>query len=135
MSFLIVFKDYIPAIEKTVTDNSRRIFPRIEIESLVTYLLVDRDRSILGQGVGKVVNLSQGGVMLQTHDPIKAPFALLSISESAVGEATILGQVTYCREIDPGECHVGIKFLGNAGKKRGMITGLVKSHSRLKHLK
>jgi hypothetical protein len=116
-------------------EKSIRSFPRIEIESLVSYLAVDSDKSILGQGVGKVVNLSQGGVMLHTTEPIEAPFVLLSIAGPEDRETSILGQVAHCRNNGSGECHVGIKFIGTAEKRLGVITSLVKSHSRLKNLK
>jgi hypothetical protein len=115
--------------------QSLRAFPRIEIESFVSYLAVDRNRQILGQGVGKVVNLSQGGIMLETGEPVEAPFVLLSVPDAEDHEVTLLGQVAHCRRNGSGDCRIGIKFLGNDDKKRGVITGIVKSHSRLKHLK
>ena len=114
-------------------DKSKRVFPRIDLDSVIAYVLVDEEKNLLGQGMGKILNLSQGGLLLQTHDAVDAPYILLSLIKASDQELTILGQVVHSRQVEDQAFNVGVEFLEEAEKKKRFLTGLVKAYSHNKH--
>jgi hypothetical protein len=114
-------------------DKSKRAFPRIELESVIAYVLVDKNKNLMGQGMGKILNLSQGGLLLQTHDTVDAPYILLSLIVAGERELTILGQVVHSRRVKDRGFNVGVQFLEDAEKRKRFVTGLVKAYSHHKH--
>ena len=111
-----------------VVEKNKRISPRIDIASVVAYVMVDGNKRILGKGVARVVNLSRGGLKLQTREFVKPLFILLSLARQDEKPLTILGKVTHCEEIGGGIFHSGVKFLEDEEKSKKVVIGLVKAH-------
>jgi len=45
-------------------DTERRRYHRVAANNPITYVLVDERGSKIGQGIGKVINVSQSGILL-----------------------------------------------------------------------
>ena len=117
-----------------MNSEGKRNHPRIEIEAFVSYVVLDRHRNIMGQGIGKVVNLSRGGILLETHEQIEAPYTLLSLTDETKKNFSFLGQVAHSEARTGGKFHTGIRFVEKEAKTREVVTRLVKFHSRQKNI-
>jgi hypothetical protein len=115
--------------------KGNRNFPRIEIGGFVSYVAVNREKTILSQGIAKVINLSQGGLLLETTEPVEAPYVLLSLVDAGKKDLSFLGQVTHSENGASGQHRIGIRFIEKAEKRKQVVTRLVRAHSHQKNLK
>ncbi|MDH3567028.1 MAG: PilZ domain-containing protein, partial [Desulfobacteraceae bacterium] len=53
-----------------MTTNERRYHPRISALNLISYNCIDETEQIVAQGMGRTLNISEGGILLETHIPI-----------------------------------------------------------------
>ena len=107
-----------------ITD--RRQYPRFETTNLISYVCFDSSGNEISQGSGKGINLSLGGILIETHNPIKSQditLIVISIEDEAI---YIKGRTIYCREEDSGKFLTGIQFLETNEK----ILSFVKKHDK-----
>ncbi len=63
-----------------MTENDRRLYPRIDALNLIAYDFMDEDGQVVMRGMGKTLNISEGGILLETHIQIEQQYdASLSI--------------------------------------------------------
>ncbi len=55
---------------KTMTTEDRRKNERINALNLISYSCIDENVQTVAQGMGRTLNVSQGGILLETHAPI-----------------------------------------------------------------
>ena len=93
----------------------------IRIESLnLSYICLDEDQNIVKQGMGRTLNISESGMLLETHFPIEAKHTLqltLSLEEDLLD---IKGKPVHIRAIEGGKYQIGIQFL-DLGQKSTKI--------------
>ncbi len=90
--------------------QEKRRHPRISSVNL-SYVCLDEDHQIVQQAMGKTVNISQGGYLLETHFPI-APERLLVASIGLRDDMVeIRGRVAYCIPAGEGRYAVGVEIL------------------------
>ena len=53
-----------------MTTKERRHHPRISALNLISYNCLDETQGIVAQGMGRTLNISEGGILLETHTPI-----------------------------------------------------------------
>ena len=53
-----------------MTTKERRHHPRIRALNLISYNCIDEAEEIVAQGMGRTLNISEGGILLETHIPI-----------------------------------------------------------------
>jgi len=107
-----------------ITD--RRQYPRFETTNLISYVCFDSSGNEISQGSGKGINLSLGGILIETHNPIKSQditLIVISIEDEAI---YIKARTIYCREEDSGKFRTGIQFLETNEK----ILSFVKKHDK-----
>ena len=88
-----------------------RQYKRFDSGNLLSYVCVDMNDKVIQQGMGKTLDVSEGGILLETHVTIDVDYnILLSIGfEDAM--ADIRGNVIYSRKRDDGMMESGIKFM------------------------
>ena len=89
----------------------RRKHPRVKTNKLISYRCLDDDGNQGKEGRGKSINISQGGILIETHDAFGWQDILLltlDIEDEFVG---IKGKVIYCNTDDFGKYRTGIQFL------------------------
>lgn len=109
--------------------EDKRVFPRIGMDTPVAYVLTDKAQCVVGRGVAKVMNLSQGGAMIQGKEFLEAYYIKLLIAVSGENDLVMLGKITHCEESGSGTFRTGIKFLEGGTKMRRLAGTLVRSHS------
>lgn len=91
--------------------NEKRKHGRVDSIYLLNYVHLDENDKRLMQGMGRTLNVSETGIMLETH----VPFVQDDIMDVVVGlqedMVTIRGKVVFSRTIEPGKHQAGIQFL------------------------
>jgi len=115
-------------VHPTNTVN-RRKFPRIKTRNLIAHLSFDDDGMKISQGLGKALDISKGGILIETPHPI--PDARLSLM--AVDKDNILfeieAELAYCKKSAPGLYQSGIRFIGTENQRINYVTRLIKEYS------
>jgi hypothetical protein len=88
----------------------RRRYPRVATSSLVSYFLLNKRGAKIGQGVGKTINISQNGILIETSRAIDSKNVLILAKDVDDNMMEIEGQVVYSRKITSGIYECGIDF-------------------------
>ena len=88
----------------------RRQYPRVATSSLVSYFLINKKGAKIGQGIGKTINISQKGILIETSRTIDSKYVLILAKDLDDKMMEIKGQVVYSRKITPGIYECGINF-------------------------
>ena len=90
--------------------DEKRKSERIDSHNLISYVCYDEHNEEEGQGMGRTLNVSRGGITLETHNEIKSPFVELTIGlEDDIIE--IKGRVIYCKKNENDKFATGIEFM------------------------
>ncbi len=93
-----------------MTFKSRK-YNRFESFKLISYICLDDNNKTINQGMGRTLNVSKGGILLETHLPIDTQYVIslaIGIDEELVD---IKGKVVYCTEGKDEMFESGIEFL------------------------
>ena len=109
-----------------MTIIERRAHPRIETNQGISYFLKDNDGNRKKEGLGKALNISQGGILIETHTAFEWQ-DILQISINVEGESvTISGKVVYCNTVAPGVFRTGIEFFKVNQRILSFVIGMLK---------
>jgi len=91
------------------TSESRKK-PRIGSHNLVSYVCMDEDLHAIKQGIGKTLNISEGGILLETHSPIEAG-RIVSLTIGMEDDLMdFRGKIAHVKERDDQRFENGIEF-------------------------
>lgn len=98
-------------------DNRRH--KRFDSGNLLSYVCEDGNEKVVQQGMGKTVDVSEGGILLETHVAINVENTILLSIGFGDEMADIRGQIIYSRKRDDDMIESGIKFynISDEGKK------------------
>ena len=108
--------------------KERRKYPRFETTKLISYICFDSSGKEISQGSGRGINVSLGGILIETHNPINPrdiTLIVISIEDEVI---YIKGRTIYCREEASGKFRTGIQFIETNEK----IISFVKKHDKSK---
>lgn len=119
-----------------MTSENKRKHERIASLNL-SYICLDEDKNIVKQGMGRTLNISESGILLETHFPIESKHTLqltISLEEELLD---IKGKPVHIRSMGGGKYQIGIKFLDLGQKstallKKFITEGGVKEKSKVK---
>lgn len=112
--------------------EEKRGHPRIETNNFVSYVCVDEGGNEIAEGYGTTCDLSQGGVKLETREPLESPYVLLLAIDLNQQLLEIRGHVVYSEEVEEGRYFTGIRFVDTEEKQREVVLNFVKSHVYLR---
>ncbi len=101
--------------------SNKRLKPRIHTTNLLSYFVTDEDNNIVEQGMGRTLNISESGMLLETHVPIDTE---LKIDITIAFEEEILKLKGYTiRSInrEDGKFESGIKFMEMGDKINSLL--------------
>lgn len=114
-----------------MTFVEKRKHPRIDINNLVSYRCMDDSGNQTKEGRGKSVNISQGGILIETHDTFEWQDILLLFIDIEDESVSIKGKVIYCNAANFGKFRIGIQFLETNEKIVSFVIKLLKTYSKL----
>jgi c-di-GMP-binding flagellar brake protein YcgR len=111
--------------------KERRKYPRVAVQSVFSYICLDEDGHPIDEGMGTTVDISQGGIMIETSRPIESETLLLVSVDKDKKMLEIKGKVVYTRAIGPSKHLSGIEFIGSREEVMKIVKNLIiEFHSR-----
>ena len=92
-----------------MTSENKRKHERIQSLNL-SYICLDEDNNIVKQGMGRSLNISESGILLETHFPIESNHTVqltISLEEKLLD---IIGKPVHVQSLDGGKYKIGIQF-------------------------
>ena len=91
--------------------NEQRHCPRIQALNLISYSCIGESENIESQGMGRTLNISEEGILLETYVPID-PKSSIALSIGLEDELiNIKGQIIYSQPGKNEKFESGIQFL------------------------
>jgi hypothetical protein len=93
-----------------MTSENKRKHERIHSLNL-SYICLDEDENIIKQGMGRTLNISESGILLETHFPIEPEHVVqltISLEEDLLD---LKGKPVHVRSSDEGKYEIGIQFI------------------------
>ena len=94
-----------------MTSQNNRKHERIQSLNL-SYICLDEDDNIVKQGMGRTLNISESGILLETHFPVEPKHKIqltISLEEDLLD---LKGKPVHIRSGDGGKYEIGIQFVG-----------------------
>ena len=99
------------ARDEKMTEHEKRKNPRIGSHNLISYVCLEKSGNQVGQGMGRTLNISAGGILFETHVPIDPQYTV-SLTICFEDEMIdIRGKVTYYKKRDDEKFESGIQFI------------------------
>ena len=91
--------------------DEQRINQRIESSNLLSYICLDDNNHEMMQGMGRTLNVSEGGILLETHVSID-PHYIVSLTMALEDDLVdFKGKIAYSRKRADGKFESGIEFI------------------------
>ena len=94
-----------------MTKEDKRIHPRIDALNLIAYACSDETGQIIVQGMGRTLNISEGGILLETHVQIESQSDILLTIGLEDDLVEIKGKVVTSTPSETDKFESGIQFL------------------------
>ena len=92
------------------TEEKRRHY-RVDSQNLLNYACYDENDHIVKQGMGRTLNVSETGILLETHIPIDSQYEVgltIGFEEDLIN---LRGKVVYTKAGKDGKFESGIQFM------------------------
>jgi hypothetical protein len=101
--------------------SNKRKHVRIDSTNLVSYVCQDAQHLVVKAGMGRTLNVSEGGILLETHQPVDAhsQVALTIALEDEV--VVIQGRVAYSKQRGDGRYETGVEFVEGDARKVSLL--------------
>jgi hypothetical protein len=110
-----------------MTNEEKRKHSRIDSVNLLNYVYFDENETEENQGMGRTLNVSESGILLETHSPMDARRIVsltIGFKEDVVD---IKGRVVYMRRKDNGMFESGIEFFDMDASAAAVLQGYIKA--------
>jgi len=108
-----------------MTSENKRKHERIRSLNL-SYFCLDENNNIVKQGMGRTLNLSESGILLETHFPIEPNHTVkltISLEENLLD---IKGKPVHVKTIDGGKFQIGIQFADLDENATKLLKGFIR---------
>ena len=93
-----------------MTSENKRKHERIRSLNL-SYICLDEEENVIKQGMGRTLNISESGILLETHFPIEPQHAVqltISLEEDLLD---LKGRPVHVHSKEEGKFEIGIQFI------------------------
>jgi PilZ domain len=104
-----------------MNQKEKRKFERIDSHNLISYVCLNEKDEPIGQGMGRTLNISEGGILLETHaiiDPNYTVSFTISLEDIIMN---VKGKVTFSKKRDDGKFESGVKFIDSDESKTRIL--------------
>ena len=84
---------------------------RVESPNLLTYVCLDQDNNMVGQGMGRTLNVSEGGILLETHIAIDPQYVVLLDIAMEDDLMQFKGKIAHIKKREDGKIESGVAFI------------------------
>jgi hypothetical protein len=90
--------------------SNKRKHARIDSTNLVSYVCQDAEWVAAKAGMGRTLNVSEGGILLETHQALDA-HAQVSLTIAMEDEIMVIqGRIAYSKRREDGRYETGVEF-------------------------
>jgi len=108
--------------------KNQRKYPRIKVYVPVSYDCYDDDGEIFERKIGVALDVSLGGILIETHDIIDANYVKVVFVNNENKLLSIVGSVVHSTKIEKGKARTGFCFHGKDSEGIEFITNLIRTH-------
>jgi c-di-GMP-binding flagellar brake protein YcgR len=93
-----------------MTSENKRKHERIRSLNL-SYICLDEEENVIKQGMGRTLNISESGILLETHFPIESQHVVqltISLEEDLLD---LKGKPVHVHSREEGKYEIGIQFI------------------------
>jgi hypothetical protein len=87
----------------------------------LSYVCLDEDGKAIKQGMGRTLNLSESGILLETHFPIQLGYSVILGIGLHDDLVDIKGRPKHTRALENGVYEVGIEFVEPSADARRVV--------------
>jgi len=118
-----------------LTTKDKRIHPRTYSLNLISYVCIDENNNEVTQGMGRTLNVSEGGILLETHVAIDQQYTVALVIGLENDLINIKGKVVIPKPGKEGKFETGIQFLDMDKATRRTLKKYIKAFKeQKKHL-
>ena len=111
----------------------RRKHARIEIRNLISYDSFSRKGQIVSRNIGRALNISRSGILLETAHSIDEEFVSIFTVDLENKLIELKGRLIYCKKTQSGMYHAGIEFAGSEHETEMFAVKLIRLFHHRKH--
>lgn len=104
-----------------------RKYPRISVDVSVSYDCYDDNDEIIEQNIGTILDVSEGGVLIETDAIIDANYIRLVIARFDNQLQSITGSAVNSKRLDNGKARTGICFHGSRQSNSSFVTAVIRT--------
>ena len=102
---------------------------RVKTQNLISYFSINEAGKIISHGMGIAMDISKGGILLQTSTAIESSFITLAATDRENNLFEVKGKLAYSRKIFIGTFFSGIEFIDSNERVRKFIVNLIKEYN------
>jgi c-di-GMP-binding flagellar brake protein YcgR len=107
---------------------NKRKYPRVSIYVLASFDCYDEDGEIFDQKLGVILDISLGGMLIETDDIVKANYVEIVFVNYEHKLMSIVGSIVHSRKSENGKAKTGICFHGGDSENVKIATNLIRTH-------
>ena len=106
----------------------KRKYPRVKIHNLISYVCLDEDGKPIKQLMAAALDISQGGLLLETTQQIEPGNVILITADEQDRIVEINGKAAYCCETGFGKFNVGVSFQGTHDENIQFVKCMIRAN-------
>ncbi len=106
--------------------KERRKHKRVKTVSLLSYECIDKNNILIERGMGRILDISQGGLYIETPNLIDSEKILLSTNDIKEDLVDVEGKVIYSERTGHETFRTGVEFHVNDEKARKFVVELIR---------
>ena len=107
----------------------RRKYQRVETQNLISYFSFDETGKLISHGLGIAMDISKGGILLETTNYIKSGLIVLAATDRERNLIEVKGKLAYSKKTSTGTYFSGIEFIGVNERVTKFIAKLIKEYN------
>jgi len=107
---------------------NKRKYPRVNIYILASFDCYDEDGELFDQKLGVILDISLGGMLIETDDIVKANYVEIVFVNYEHKLMSIVGSIVHSRKSENGKSKTGICFHGGDSENVKIATNLIRTH-------
>jgi len=108
--------------------KDKRKYPRVNTRVLASLDCFDEDGELFDQKLGVILDISLGGMLIETDDIIKANYVEIVFVNHERKLMNIVGSIVHSRKSENGKAKTGLCFHGADTENVKIATSLIRAH-------
>ena len=107
---------------------NKRKYPRVNIRVLASFDCYNEDGELFYQKLGVILDISIGGMLIETDDIIKANYVEIVFINHEHSLMSIVGSIVHSRKSENGKAKTGLCFHGADTENVEIAANLIRAH-------